>query len=100
MRSSVHNKPGVNDGHIGNRADLQPGALIAQNCSRVAGEFFNSLRQAQYTLAHQGKRERQRGFKPDDAEGRMVELNIFFKRGVRRMVAGDHVNGSVCQGRL
>ena len=42
-------------------------------------------------------RQCQRSFESGDAEGRALELDFFFVRGVRSVVGGDGVHGAVGQ---
>ena len=56
--------------------------------------------QAEDPVVHQFEAQAQGGFQADEAEGRGLELQVFFQGGVGGVVAGDGVQGAVRQALL
>ena len=62
--------------------------------------FSTNLRQRKRPVFRQSlQRNRQRSFQTDNAKRRLIELAVFFVRGVRRVIGRDAINRAVGESR-
>lgn len=62
------------------------------------GEAFDELRPGEFAGDDEGVVEgAEGGFEADDAEGGVIEVEVFGKIGVGGVTGGDHVQGAVAQ---
>ena len=68
----------------------------AEYARGAGGEKLHQAHQRNFPGVHEfAERERERGFKAGDAEGRAIEFHVFAGGMMRRVVGGDGVHAAV-----
>src|SRR6185369_8776216 len=86
----------VEEAEVGRAADLQGSHRQVEDAGRAGGEELDEAREGEDSGMDEAvEAEAEGGFETQDSEGRGVELDGFFVRMVRRVVARDAVDRAV-----